>query len=51
MLTLTPPLPPPNGRSSAAHLNVIQNASDSTSSTLTLGWKRMPPLVGPSVSS
>src|SRR3712207_8658887 len=45
--TVTPPLPPPNGRSSAAHLNVIQNASDCTSSTFTRGWNRIPPLVGP----
>ncbi len=49
--TVTPPLPPPNGRSSVAHLNVIQNASDWTSSTFTRGWKRTPPFVGPSVSS
>ena len=49
--TVTPPLAPPNGIPSAAHLKVIQKASDWTSSMLTFGWKRMPPLVGPRVSS
>jgi hypothetical protein len=44
-------LAPPNGSPSAAHLNVIQNASDWTSSVLTSGWKRIPPFVGPRVSS
>ena len=34
-----------------AHLKVIQKASISTSSAVASGWKRMPPLVGPRVSS
>ena len=49
--TVIPPLAPPKGRSRQAHLNVIQKASDCTSSTFTRGWKRMPPLVGPRVAS
>jgi hypothetical protein len=32
----------------AAHLIVIHKASACTSSNVTSGWKRMPPLVGPS---
>ena len=44
---VTPPLPPPNGRSTTAHFHVIQNASAVTSSSVTPGWKRMPPFAGP----
>lgn len=34
-----------------AHLKVIQNASVTTSSMLASGWNRIPPFVGPRVSS
>src|SRR3546814_10647344 len=34
-----------------AHLNVIQNARVLTSSADACGWNRIPPLVGPRVSS
>jgi hypothetical protein len=35
---VTPPLPPPNGRSTTAHFQVIQKASAVTSSSVTPGW-------------
>ncbi len=44
---VTPPLAPPNGRSTTAHFQVIQKASAVTSSSVTPGWKRMPPFDGP----
>ena len=44
---VTPPLPPPKGRSTTAHFHVIQKARAVTSSSVTPGWKRMPPLEGP----
>src|SRR5260370_598945 len=44
---MTPPLPPPNGILTTAHFQVIQEASASTSSRVTSGAKRMPPLAGP----
>jgi hypothetical protein len=44
---VTPPFPPPNGRSTTAHFQVIQKASAVTSSSVTPGWKRIPPFAGP----
>ena len=44
---MTPPLPPPNGMLTTAHFQVIQEASARTSSSVTSGAKRMPPLAGP----
>ena len=41
-----PPLAPPNGTSTIAHLNVMSAARASTSSSFTSGEKRMPPLTG-----
>jgi hypothetical protein len=46
----TPPLAPPKGTSSTAHFQLIHVARAVTSSSSTLGWKRMPPLPGPRVS-
>ncbi len=43
----TPPLPPPNGTWATAHFHVIQAARAVTSSRVTAGWNRMPPLAGP----
>ena len=45
---LMPPLPPPKGRRMSADFHVIIAASAFTSSSETCGWKRMPPLNGPS---
>ena len=44
---MTPPLAPPNGMLTSAHFHVIHIASALTSSSVTSGWKRMPPLPGP----
>ena len=43
---LTPPLAPPNGTSTKAHLKVISAASAATSSPFTVMLNRMPPFVG-----
>ncbi len=45
--TVTPPLAPPNGMLTTAHFQVIHMASALTSSRVTPGWKRIPPLDGP----
>ena len=45
--TVTPPLPPPYGRSITAHFHDIHMASAFTSSMFTSWWNRMPPLAGP----
>ncbi len=47
---MTPPLPPPSGMSTTAHFQVIHMASARTVSTVSCGWKRMPPLQGPRAS-
>jgi len=44
---ITPPLPPPNGMFMTAHFHVIQDASARTSSSVTPGSYRTPPLAGP----
>ncbi len=44
---MTPPFAPPNGISTTAHFQVIHAASARTSSRLTSGAKRIPPLPGP----
>ncbi len=44
---ITPPFPPPNGRFTTAHFQVIQAASALTSSSVTARSNRMPPLAGP----
>jgi hypothetical protein len=44
---ITPPLPPPKGMLTTAHFQVIHEASARTSSSVTSGAKRMPPLAGP----
>src|SRR5438477_1754909 len=46
-LQITPPFAPPNGISTTAHFQVIHAASALTSSRLTYGAKRIPPLPGP----
>ena len=46
-LHATPPLAPPNGMSINAVFQVIHAASARTSSAVTSGWYRMPPLPGP----
>src|SRR5438270_347660 len=43
----TPPFPPPKGRSTTAHFQVMAMASAATSSWVRAGWKRRPPLAGP----
>ncbi len=43
----TPPLAPPYGRFMTAHFQVIHMASARTSSSVTSGWYRIPPFVGP----
>ena len=45
--TVMPPLAPPKGMLTTAHFQVIHMASALTSSSVTPGWKRMPPLEGP----
>ena len=45
--TVTPPLPPPYGRSITAHFHDIHIESAFTSSMFTSWWKRIPPLAGP----
>jgi hypothetical protein len=45
--TTTPPLAPPNGRSTTAHFQVIHIERPIHSSRVTPGWKRSPPLWGP----
>ena len=45
--TMTPPFAPPYGRPARAHFHVIHMASARTSSSVTAGWKRIPPFVGP----
>ena len=47
---MTPPLPPPSGMSTTAHFQVIHMASARTVSSVSCGWKRMPPLEGPRAS-
>ena len=47
---MTPPLPPPRGMSTTEHFQVIQVARARTVSTVSWGWKRMPPLHGPRAS-
>src|SRR6202051_1009465 len=44
---MMPPLAPPNGMSTTAHFHVIQAERARTSSMLTSGANRMPPLPGP----
>src|SRR5258708_32673107 len=44
---MTPPFAPPNGMFTTAHFHVIQLASARTSSRVTFGAKRIPPLPGP----
>src|SRR5437867_6570534 len=44
---ITPPLAPPKGMLTVAHFQVIQEARAFTSSSVTSGWYRMPPLPGP----
>ncbi len=44
---MTPPLAPPKGMLTSAHFQVIHIASALTSSSVTSGWKRIPPLPGP----
>jgi hypothetical protein len=41
--TVTPPLPPPKGKSASAHFQLIQTASAATSPMSTLRAKRVPP--------
>ena len=48
--TGTPPLPPPRGISATEHFQVIHIARARTVSSVSEGWKRMPPLVGPRAS-
>ena len=48
-LQVTPPFPPPKGMFTTAHFHVIHVASAFTSSSVTLGWNRIPPLAGPRV--
>ena len=45
--TVIPPLAPPNGMLTTAHFQVIHIARAFTSSSVTPGWYRMPPLDGP----
>src|ERR1035437_9216641 len=47
---MTPPLPPPSGMSTTEHFHVIHVARARTVSSVSCGWKRMPPLVGPRAS-
>ncbi len=47
---MTPPLPPPSGMSTTAHFQVIHVARARTVSSVSCGWKRMPPLFGPRAS-
>jgi hypothetical protein len=44
---ITPPFAPPKGMLTTEHFQVIQAASARTSSMLTSGAKRIPPLHGP----
>ena len=44
---ITPPLAPANGMLTTAHFQVIQAARALTSSSVTSGAKRIPPLLGP----
>src|ERR1022692_676812 len=44
---MTPPLAPPKGMLTTANFHVIQEARARTSSSVTSGAKRMPPLPGP----
>ncbi len=48
-LHTTPPFAPPNGTSTTAVFHVIQHASARTSSAVTSGWYRIPPLPGPRI--
>ena len=43
----TAPLAPPYGMSTTAHFQVIHIARARTSSKVTFGWYRIPPLAGP----
>ena len=45
-----PPLPPPNGIFATAHFQVIHIANARTVSTVSEGWNRSPPFVGPRAS-
>ena len=47
---MTPPLPPPSGMSTTAHFQVIHIERARTVSTVSCGWNRMPPLLGPRAS-
>ena len=47
---MTPPLAPPKGIFTTAHFQVISLARARTSSSVTSGAKRMPPLQGPRTS-
>src|SRR5438046_9627205 len=49
-LQITPPFAPPKGMSAMLHFQVIQHARALTSSRVTLGWQRIPPLEGPRAS-
>ena len=44
---MMPPLAPPNGMLTSAHFHDIHIANALTSSSVTSGWKRMPPFAGP----
>lgn len=43
-----PPLPPPIGRPVSAFLKICSKPRNFTVPSVTLGWKRRPPLYGPS---
>ena len=43
-LKFAPPLPPPIGNPVSEFLNVCSNARNFSTLSVTLGWKRMPPL-------
>jgi hypothetical protein len=45
-----PPFPPPSGMLTTAHFQVIHIASARTVSSVSWGWKRIPPLLGPRAS-
>ena len=47
---MTPPFAPPRGMSTTAHFQVIHMDRARTVSTVSCGWKRMPPLPGPRAS-
>ena len=47
---MTPPLAPPSGMSTTAHFHVIHMERARTVSTVSCGWKRMPPFDGPRAS-